>query len=118
MFEAVEKLTSPDARILVLGDEPRFFYLNRDYLFGNHAEIFTGQDLASPDAFLNALRKMDVTHLLFPASALGSGGASSGRIEAQIAGLAAARMIRPLLQDRRYPLVLWGIGDERGESPG
>lgn len=118
MFEAIENLTPPDARILVLGDEPRFFYLERDYLLGNHAEIFASQDLAGPEAFLSALRGMGVTHLLLPASALSGGEGPPGRIEVQIAGLAAAGRIRPLLRDRRYPLVLWRIGNERGESPG
>ncbi len=118
MFEAVERLTTPEARILVMGDEPRFFYLDRDYLFADHAEIFTGQDLSSPDAFLNALREMGVTHLLLPTFAVGDREASVGSIEAQIAGLAAAGRIRPLLRDSRYPLSLWRIGDGRSEGGG
>ncbi|MCJ7822539.1 MAG: hypothetical protein MUQ26_05595, partial [Armatimonadetes bacterium] len=115
--EAINTSTPAEARILVLGDEPRFFYLDRDYLFGNHAEIFSGEDLATPAAFLRALRGMGVTHILLPAGAFGREAAPSGTIEMQAARLAAAGTLRPVLRNDRWPLALWEVADERNEEP-
>ena len=117
MFEAINRSAPEEARILVLGDEPRFFYLERDYLFGNHAEIFSREDLATPAAFLRALRGMGVTHIVLPRAALGREPASSGTIEMQAARLAAAGTLPLVLIDERWPLGLWAVADERNEEP-
>lgn len=116
MFEAINRSAPEEARVLVLGDEPRFFYLERDYLFGNHAEIFSREDLATPAAFLRALRGMGVTHILLPAAALGREAAPSGTIEMQAARLAAAGTLRPVLRDGGWPLALWEVADGRNEG--
>ncbi len=110
-FAAVEAATPTDAKILLLGDEPRTFYLNRDYLLANHAEIFSSADLASPTALLTALKEMGVTHLLIHVNTLRDVSTASGALERLIASLAAAQRIRPLgTYDR---LTLWQIADGR-----
>ena len=109
-FTAVERATPPDAKIFILGDEPRTFYLRRSYVLGNHAEIFSSEDLASAGALLDALTGMGVTHLLIHATTLRDVGARSGALERLIADLAAARRIRPM--GTYGPLTLWQIADE------
>ena len=93
-FHAVEEATPAEARVFILGDEPRTFYLNRKYLLGNHAEIFSAEDVASAGALLGALKGMGVTHLLIHERTLQDVGARSGVVERLIADLAAAQRIR------------------------
>ena len=109
-FRAVEEATPPEARIFILGDEPRTFYLNRRYLLGNHAEIFSSEDLASAGALVGALKGMGVTHLLIHETTLRDVGARSGALERLIADLAAAQRIRYV--GTYGKLSLWEIAGE------
>jgi len=115
MSEVINKATPPNARILVLGDEPRCFYLDRHYLLGNHAEIFSPADLASPSALLSSLKRMEVTHLVLHSATLRDMSARSGAIETLLADLHLAGEIRPL--GIVGALSLWQITDGKGESP-
>jgi 4-amino-4-deoxy-L-arabinose transferase-like glycosyltransferase len=115
MLDAVNRATPPNARIIVFGDEPRMFYLERDYLMGNHAEILTGADLASPDSLLAALRRLGVTHLLIGVSVLREMAAKRGAVETDLAGLEAEGKIRPLgMYDT---LSLWQLAGEANPGP-
>lgn len=113
MLEAISRATPGNARILVLGDEPRLFYLDRDYLLGSHAQIWAEQDLKSPDALLAAWHRMGITHLLIHVSTLRDVAAGRGAMERDIAGLEAAGEIRPL--GLYGTLSLWEIAD-RGKA--
>jgi len=114
-LSAVTRATPPDAKILIFGDEPRTFYLDRDYLLANHAEIFSRQDLTSRGALLGAFRDMGVSHLLLHTSTLRDMQARSGRIEALLADLEAEGEIGPL--GIYGSLSLWRIANEKsGES--
>ncbi len=112
VFEQVEKEVPADARILIVGDEPRTFYLDRDCLLANHAEIFSPEDLASPSALLRTLKHMGITHLLIHESSMRDLTARSGKLETLLADLAAAEHI---VQIGTYgPLVLWEIREGEG----
>jgi len=95
-FTALTEASPPDATILVLGDEPRTFYLNRDYLLGNHAEIFTPEDLATPSSFMTALDKWGVTHIAIHSGMLDDITQRSGLLETRIADLVAAGWLKPI----------------------
>jgi 4-amino-4-deoxy-L-arabinose transferase-like glycosyltransferase len=114
IFEAVNRETPPDARILVLGDEPRCFYLDRDYLLGNHADIFSSQDLASPDSLLTALRRAGVSHLLLHASSLRDMLVRKGEIESLLGALLDEQALSP--QSVHGPFLLWRIADVAREK--
>ena len=114
MLEAITEATPPGARIMVFGEEPRLFYLDRDYLLGDHAAIFSDRDLASPDSLLAALRRMGVTHLLIHISTLANVAARRGAIERDIAGLEAEGKLRML--GLYGTLSLWEIADAGGRS--
>ncbi len=107
IFESVETDTPADARILILGAEPRTFYLDRDYLLGNHAEIFTAEDLADASSLLAALRRMGVTHLLIHASTVGDIEARSGRLETLLDDLSTSG--RTSSMGRYEPFELWEL---------
>jgi 4-amino-4-deoxy-L-arabinose transferase-like glycosyltransferase len=110
IFQAVEDATLPSARIMILGAEPRTFYLNRDAFLGDHAELFTAADLASADALLAALRRMGVAHLLLHASTMQNIAARQGTMESRLAELADERRIN---QVGTYgPMTLWHIASE------
>jgi hypothetical protein len=89
-FTAIAAATPPEARILLLGDEPRTFYLDRDYLLGDHAEIFSPEDLATPSSFITALNSWGVTHIAIHSSTLQNVTQRSGLLETRIADLVAA----------------------------
>ncbi len=112
VFEQVEEDTPADARILILGDEPRTFYLDRSCLLGNHAEIFSREDLASRSALLRALKHMGITHLLIHESAMQDLTVRSGKLETLLADLAATERI---VQLGTYgSLVLWEMAEGEG----
>jgi len=96
MSEGINRATPPDAKIIVFGDEPRLFYLDRSFLLGNHAAVFPPEDLASPDALLAAFRRMGVTHVLIGMATLQDVAARRGATERGLAGLEAEGKIRPL----------------------
>lgn len=110
-LEAINQATPPDAKILALGDEPRLFYLDREYLLGNHAQVFSPSELATPDALLAALDRMGVTHLLLSVATLRDMSARKGEIETDLAGLEARGKIRPL--GLYGTLSLWQVADAR-----
>jgi hypothetical protein len=99
---------------MVLGHEPRCFYLDRDYLLGNHAEVFSTRDLASSDGLLEALDRMGVTHLLLHPTTQEDMVARSGALETRLAELATAQEI--LLTGTIDSLTLWEVADARSES--
>ena len=107
MSEGINRATPPDAKIIVFGDEPRLFYLDRSFLLGNHAAVFPPEDLASPDALLAAFRRMGVTHVLIGMATLQDVAARRGAIERGLAGLEAEGRIRPL--GMYGTLSLWGL---------
>jgi hypothetical protein len=109
MLEAVNRATPPEAKILVLGNEPRMFYLDRAYLLGAHANIFSAADLASPDSLLASLKRMGVTHVLLHVSALEDVAARRGAIESDLAGLEADGTLRPVGMYGK--LSLWELAD-------
>jgi len=114
MFTAITEATPPDAKLLVLGDEPRTFYLNRDHLLGDHAEIFPPTDLANPDSLLRALRRLGVTHLAIHASTLSNMEAHTGVLETRLSELAAQGHIT---QIATYDsITLWEIRNARGRG--
>jgi len=121
MLTAVSMATPTDARILVLGDEPRLFYLDREYLLGNHTEIFTSQDLAGADALLNAFDRLGVTHLLLHSSTENDMRSRSGAMATRLAELDAAGTIRLRLRVRAtrgdWSLSLWEVASGRSERP-
>jgi len=112
LFKQVEAATPPSARIMLLGDEPRTFYLDRDSLLGDHAEIFSRSDLSSGPPFLAALRRMGVTHLLLGSAVVQNMLSRSGLIETRLSDLAAADVIRPLAQYDSQ--TLWQIENRKG----
>jgi hypothetical protein len=93
-FTALAKAAPSDARILLLGDEPRTFYLNRDYMLGDHAEIFTRGDLAGASAFVAALDEWGVTHIAIHSTMLDNVTQRSGLLETRIADLVAAGWLK------------------------
>jgi hypothetical protein len=111
LAQAVNGLTPPEAKIMVLGDEPRMFYLDRDFLLGDHAHIFSDQDLAIAPAFLAALRRMRVTHLLIHASTMQNITARKGTMETRLAELIAAHELRPVSQGGA--MSLWELASEK-----
>jgi hypothetical protein len=111
-FTALAEATPSDARILLLGDEPRTFYLNRDYLLGDHAEIFTRGDLAGPSTFMRALDDWGVTHIAIHATMLDNVTQRSGLLETRIADLVAAGWLRRI--GTYGSLSLWELA--RNES--
>ncbi|MBE9566028.1 MAG: glycosyltransferase family 39 protein [Proteobacteria bacterium] len=113
MFDLVNRVTPPDAKLLVLGDEPRCFYLQRDFLFGNHAEIFTEADTAGPDQLLATLGRLGVTHLLLDAAVVNNMDNRAGRIEAALADLRSEGKLRK--QGRYRSLSLWVLAGESAE---
>jgi hypothetical protein len=105
--EWVNANTPETARIMVLGDEPRMFYLDRDFLLGNHASIFTAGELNNTDAFLGALRRMKVTHVLIHGAMMDDIAARRGAMETRIAELIARGALRPV--GRRGTAGLWEV---------
>jgi 4-amino-4-deoxy-L-arabinose transferase-like glycosyltransferase len=112
-LDQINRATPANARILALGDEPRLFYLERDYLLGNHAQIFSQQDVASADSFLAALKHMRVTHLLLSLSAMRDMARRRGAVEADLAQLQAQGKIRLVgfYGTLSLTLGLWQIAD-------
>jgi 4-amino-4-deoxy-L-arabinose transferase-like glycosyltransferase len=96
MSEGINHATPPDAKIIVFGDEPRLFYLDREFLLGNHAAIFSPADIASPDALTARFGRMGITHILIGASMLQDMAAGKGAIERDLAGMEVQGRIRPL----------------------
>ena len=113
-LQAINRATPPDAKIMVFGDEPRLFYLDRGYLLGNHAQIFSARDLASPDSLLAAMRRMGVTDLIIQVSALQDMAQRKGVLETDLAGLEAEQKIRPI--GLYGTLSLWQIADASRRS--
>lgn len=109
MLKAVSRATPPDARLMVLGDEPRLFYLDRDYLLGNHAAIFSARDLASAAALQARLRQMGITHLLIHQRTQADIAARRGAIETRLADLQQQGSLR--LIGVYGTLSLWQLGD-------
>lgn len=116
LFKQVEAATPPSARIMLLGDEPRTFYLDRDCLLGNHAELFSQADLASPQALLAALERLGVTHLLLGASTIENMQNRSGLLEGRLSDLAEAGRIRPVASFDSF--ALWQIERAQSERAG
>ncbi len=116
LMHAVEEATPPSARIMLFGDEPRTFYLSRDCLLGDHAELFSRDDLSTGTAFLAALRHMGVTHLLLGASIVHNMHVQSGLIETRLSDLALSGVIRPVGQ--YDSTTLWVIRDKASRSAG
>jgi hypothetical protein len=116
LFKQVEAATLPSARIMLLGDEPRTFYLDRDCLLGNHAELFSQADLASPQALLAALERLGVTHLLLGASTIENMQNRSGLLESRLYDLAEAGRIRPVASFDSF--ALWQIDPDQSEGAG
>jgi hypothetical protein len=114
ILDAVNCATPQTARIMVFGDEPRMFYLDRDFLFATHADIFSASDLATPSTFLAALRRMRVTHLLLHFRVIHDMDAGRGRMETDLAALRNMGVIK-LRQDFGL-LSLWEIADGTSES--
>jgi hypothetical protein len=110
--EWVNANTPETARIMVLGDEPRMFYLDRDFLLGNHADIFTSEELNNTDAFLAALRRMKVTHLLIHGAMMDDVASRRGAMETRIAELMARGTLRPV--GRRGAAGLWEVRGRPG----
>lgn len=107
LFTAVEAATPPSARILIFGSEPRTFYLNRDYLLGDHAELFTPAELANADVFLATMHRLGVTHILTHASTMQNIAARRGTIERRLAELADTGCLR---QAGAFgPMTLWHV---------
>jgi len=115
-LDEINRLTPPNARILVLGDEPRLFYLDRDYLLGNHADIFSAEDLSSPGALLAAFDRMGITYVLLHSSTLRDMAAGAGRIETDLHALATEGSLR-LIQEVG-PFTLWQVVAEPTRKAG
>lgn len=107
LAQAVNALTPPDAKLLALGPEPRMFYLDRDFLLGDHARIFSDQELSAAPSFRAALRSMGVTHLLIHASTMGNITSRKGIMETRLAELIAAHQLRPVSQSGA--MSLWEL---------
>jgi len=110
--EAVTRATPAEARVLVFGDEPRLFYLDRDYMLGDHTEILNQQDRGSPEMLLAALRRIQVTHVLMPEVMVFSPAPAPGSLESALHGLAGAGVLRPVT-DYYGPMSLWALASER-----
>jgi len=115
VFHEVEQATPLSARIMLFGDEPRTFYLNRDCLLGDHAELFSQADLESAPAFLGALEGMGVTHLLLGASVLHDMHSQEGALARRLFELATDGRMK--LIGTYGPLTLWQI-ESAGRSSG
>jgi 4-amino-4-deoxy-L-arabinose transferase-like glycosyltransferase len=115
LFHEVEQATPPWARIMLFGDEPRTFYLNRDCLLGDHAELFSRADLESAPAFVAALERMGVTHLLLGSSVLHDMQSQRGLLATRLFELAADGRME--LIGQYGPLTLWQI-ESAGRSSG
>jgi len=114
IFEQVERSTPPTAKILILGAEPRSFYLDRDYLLGNHADIFTAEDLNDPDALLAKLKDMGITHLLIHRTTMDDIARRSGHLDPLLADLMEAKR---LVSIRAIgPMALWQIADRESTA--
>jgi 4-amino-4-deoxy-L-arabinose transferase-like glycosyltransferase len=114
VFKQVEQATLPSARVMLLGGEPRTFYLDRDCLLGDHAEIFSQADLASARAFLTALERMGVTHLLLGASIVQNMQLRSGLLETRLYELAVEGHIK--LIGAFDSFTLWQVEGEQKAS--
>lgn len=113
-LEAVNRATPNGSKIIVLGHEPRMFYLERDYMLGNHAEIFDEGELASPEAFLAALREREVTHVLLDAAVAEDVRLRRGTIERLLGALAARGALSHVADCG--PMTVWEIAYERAEA--
>jgi len=116
MLEAINRATPPNAKLIVFSEEPRLFYLDRNFLLGNHAAIFSPRDLAGPDALLARFRRMGVTHVLIGESTLRDMAARRGVIEGNLAGLEEEGKIRPV--GMYGTLSLWEIAEAENTSKG
>ncbi len=108
-LDAINRATPPDARIIVFGDEPRLFYLDRSFLLGSHAEIFAQADLATPDTLLAAFKRLGATHLLIGVSVLQGMTEKKAALETDLAGMEAEGRIRPL--GMYGTLSLWELAE-------
>jgi hypothetical protein len=117
IFKQVEAATPPSARIMLLGNEPRTFYLNRDSLLGDHAEILSPADLGSAQSLFSALNRMGVTHVLLGASTVHNMHTRSGRLETRLSDLAAEGRLT-LLPGAYDSLTLWRIEGKPNKSVG
>ena len=114
-FEAINRETPPEAKLLLFGAEPRTFYLERDYLLGDHAEIFSGEDLSGPEAFLGAIQKIGVTHLVLHTGVLREVAARRGAVGRALAALVDEGHLLPVGRYRN--LSLWRLADKRQSGP-
>ncbi len=96
---------------MVLGDEPRMFYLDRDFFLGNHAAIFSDQELASPTSFRGALARWGVTYLLLDDRTRQNVDAHRGSMETRIAELIATHDV--VLVRQFGPMSLWELAPAR-----
>jgi len=114
-FEAINRETPPEAKLILFGPEPRTFYLDRDYLLGDHAEIFSGEDLSGPAAFLGAIQKIGVTHLVLHTAVLREAAARRGAAGRALAVLVDEGDLRPV--GRYGNLSLWRLADKSQSGP-
>jgi hypothetical protein len=114
VLEAVNQATPPTARIMVFGDEPRMFYLDRDFLFASHTDMLSAADLATPSSFLAALRRLRVTHLLLHFRVLADMEVGGALMERDLAELRRTGAIR--MQENLGLLSLWEVADARSEG--
>jgi len=110
-FAAINRETPPEAKLLLFGAEPRTFYLERDYLLGDHAEIFSAEDLSGPEAFLGAMQNIGVTHLVLHTAVLGEVAARRGAVGRALAALVDEGRLQPVGRYRN--LSLWRLADKR-----
>ena len=98
--------------MLVFGGQPQLFYLDRDYLLGDHTEVLTKEDRSTPHSLLVALRREKVTHVLTPEVMVFPPGSPAGSIEGALQGLVGAGVLRPVA-DYYGPMILWVVASER-----
>ena len=110
--QAVNEATPATAKIMVLGDEPRMFYLDRDFFLGNHADIFAAQELATAAGFRGALERRGVTHLLIHEATMQNVTGRRGTMETRIAELMAAHEL--VMRREVGPMSLWEIAPAKG----
>lgn len=112
LAQFVNETAPPKAKIMALGTEPRLFYLDRDFLLGDHAAIFSEQELSRTEFFLRAVTRLGVTHLLLHTSMMQNIAGRHGAMETRLADLIEARKLRSLGQ--WGPVSLWEL--EKGNA--
>jgi hypothetical protein len=98
--EEINRELPAQAKILLL-NETRGFYLDRQYLWGpGHNNLIPPQETKSPEALLAAMRQLDITHILLSKDTLQALRVGRDDLDVSLSQLISQGQLAPALDDQ------------------